>query len=211
MACRRQSRDRRGEDLALLLQAAVSVPDDKLKPDSIERIRSLHEKRAAAELAAADALAPGSDSVRWSGSLVPQVALVKGNPGPAEASGDAALSGPDGTAAARALERLGYDPSQVFATLSRPEPGIDASARTARLRAQIEAVDAPLVIALDEVAAEDLAAAFGLDRLPFGVLESARGRRLMAIGGLEASLGDQALKQRVWRELSAARPLPPAF
>ena len=38
----------------------------KLSP---EQVRALFESRARAELAAADALAPGSDAVAWSGAL----------------------------------------------------------------------------------------------------------------------------------------------
>ncbi|HSK46770.1 MAG TPA: hypothetical protein VLA05_02060, partial [Coriobacteriia bacterium] len=59
--------------------------------DTTAALRALHEARAVAELAAADASAPGSDVVAWRGNLVPSVAVVKGLPGPAEAAGGPAL------------------------------------------------------------------------------------------------------------------------
>lgn len=174
-------------------------------------LQRLHEARARAELVAADLQAPGSDRVRPRGALLAEVTVVKGLPGPAEATGGRAMSGADGEAAVKALEALGHDPAGIFFTLSRPEPGLDASARALRLRAQIEAVDAPVVVAVDEEAAEDLAAAFELDRLPFGREVRACGRRLVAADGLEASLGDEGRKQTVWRQLKAARPEPPIY
>lgn len=179
--------------------------------EEAQRLRELHQARAAAELAEADAIAPGSDTVAWRGSLLPAVAVVKGLPGPAEESGKAAVSGADGVAAVKALEALGFDGSQVFFTLSRPARDIDPAALVGRLRAQIEAVDAPVVVALDAQAAEDLAAAFDLPSLTFGVEARAAGRRLVAVDGLEASLGDTTAKRRIWEQIAAARPQESVF
>lgn len=176
-----------------------------------ERIRVLHEAKAAEEIAAADAAAPGSDGIPWRGSLLPAVAVVKGLPGPAEASGGAAVSGADGVAVVKALEALGHDGSQVFFTLSRPAGEIESGALTARLRGHIEAVDAALVVALDAEAAEDVAAAFGLSGLGLGVEVRVAGRRLVAVEGMEAALGDATLKRRVWEQISAARPPGPVL
>lgn len=183
------------------------------RPDLKEaaRIRALHEARARAELAAADALAPGSDTVAWRGELLPAVALLKGLPGPAESAGGAAVSGADGRAASKALERLGYDASSAFWALTRPEPTIDPERRAARVKALIEAVDAPLVIALDTPAAEDVAAAYSLAELRAGRACTARGRRFVAVDGLEESLADERRKAAVWRQLKAAAPRGPAF
>jgi hypothetical protein len=176
-------------------------------------LREAFEGKARAELAAADALAPGSDIVGWRGCLVPVVAVVKGYPGPAEASGGPAVSGADGEAISKALERLGYDSSQVFYTLSRPAPDVGAEQREARLRAQIEAVDAPLVIALDREAAQDLAHAYGASAPPPGVAVRIAGRRFVACDGLESALGtaDATVKARLWEQLTAAAPEPPVF
>lgn len=177
----------------------------------VARMTALHEACCLAELQAADAAAPGSDTVPWSGALIAEVALVKGRPGPAEASGGAAMSGEDGRAADKALEALGWPTGSIFRTLSRPEPAASAEQRAARLRGQVEAVDAGLVVAMDADAAEDVGRAFGVDSLPFGVPITAHGRRLLALSGFEACLHDPAAKRRVWRELQAARPDAPVY
>lgn len=177
-----------------------------------EHIRALFEAKARAELAHADTLAPGSDLIAWSGALLASVALVKGMPGPAEASGGAALSGPDGAAVAKALVALGWPAGSWFATVSRPEPTIASEKRVARLRLQIEAVDALVVIALDGVAAQDVAAAFDLTgELAPGQPVVAFGRRLVAVDGFEESLGHEVRKRRVWRQMQAAAPPGPVL
>lgn len=189
----------------------MSRPADTGVSAGEAELRSLHEARARAELAAADSLAPGSDAVAWRGALFADVVLVKGLPGPAEATGGAALSGADGEAAAKSLERLGWDPATAFFTLSRPVAGLDADRRAARLRAQIEAIDPSLVIALDGEALDDVSAAFGVARPSFGDLARVSGRRIVGCDGLEASLTDPARKQRVWRQLKVAVPEGPVY
>ena len=179
--------------------------------ESGEKLRALYESKARAELAAADGLVPGSDGVPWRGELLASVALVKGLPGPAEASGQPALAGADGDAADKALVALGVDPVAVFRTLSRPVPEADPTRCGARLRLQLEAVDPSLVIALDRVAADDLRQALGLTELPFGVQVDIAGRRVVAVDGLEESLGDAARKRRVWRQLQAVTPTEPVY
>ncbi len=179
--------------------------------DTSPSLRRLHEARATAELTAADRLAPGSDAVAWRGQLIAEVAVVKGLPGPAEASGGAAVSGADGDAVCKALEALGHDPSAAFFTLSRPEPGLDPAPRARRLRAQLEAVDARVVVALDSEAAEDVAACFSVAALVPGQASRVLGRRLIAAGGLEASLADESAKRAVWRNLKAAGPEGPSY
>lgn len=176
-----------------------------------ERIRSEHEARARAELAHASSLAPGSDAGASSGALIAEVALVKGLAGPAEASGGAALSGPDGEAAEKALAALGWPTDAVFRMLSRPEPDTPVDTRVARLRAQLEAVDPLVVVALDAAAAEDLALAFGTSVVSPGKAVIAAGRRLVAVDDFEASLGDERRKRRAWEQLQAARPDGPVY
>ena len=189
----------------------MSKPADKPARLTPEQVRSLFEVRAKAELAAADALAPGSDVVAHSGALFAAVALVKGLPGPAEASGGAALSGADGEAAHKALAALGWAEDAIFAALSRPEPGLPAEQRADRLRMQLEAVDPALVIALDAEAAADLAEAFGVARPAFGAEQRVLGRRIVAVDGFEASLVDTARKKRVWTQLQAAKAEGPVY
>jgi hypothetical protein len=201
--------------VALVFRAAVSrsadTPSEPAAEPTAEQVRAEFEERARAELKAADALAPGSDAVAWSGALLAEVALVKGLPGPAEASGGSALSGVDGEAALKALAALGWDGGGVFRTLSRPEPGISSARRADRLRLQIEAVDPALVLALDAEAAVDVAQALGVAPPPFGREARAAGRRVVAVDGLEASLGEPARKKRVWRQLQAAKPTGPVY
>lgn len=170
-----------------------------------EELGALYAAKVRTELVLADSLAAGSDVVASSGTLLAQVALVKGLPGPAEAAGGAALSGPDGAAADAALTTLGYEPSAAFRILSRPEPTLESSGRVARLRYALEAIDSAIVIALDAEAAEDVRDAFDLTRLPFGRPVKAGGRTILAVDGLEASLVDQGRKRRVWRQLQAIR------
>lgn len=169
-------------------------------------------EKARAELAAADALVPGSDLVAWSGALLAQVVLVKGLPGPAEVAGGAALSGPDGEAADKALIALGWPEGSWFATVSRPEPDADAGSIASRLRLQLEAVDPLVIVALDDVAADDVAAAFDLPQPPApGRPALFRGRRFVAVRDFEHSLGDPQGKRAAWRQLQDAAPPGPVF
>jgi hypothetical protein len=131
--------------------------------------------------------------------------------GPAEESGGAALCGADGEAAVKALAALGYHEDALFFTLSRPEPDIESGRRARRLRAQIEAVDPLLILAVDAAAADDVAAAFGIERPAFGREARVLGRRIVAVDGLEESLTDPARKRRVWDQLKAARPSGPVY
>lgn len=140
-----------------------------------------------------------------------EVLVVKGLPGPAEASGGAAFSGADGEAAAKALAALGYTEGDLYFTLSRPSSGNDAERLAARLRAQIEAVDPLLVLAVDSAAAADVAAAFGIKQPKWGSEVRVLGRRIVAVDGLEDSLTDPARKRRVWEQLKAARAEGPVY
>jgi hypothetical protein len=176
-----------------------------------EKICELHEARARAELRAADALAPGADAVSWRGALLAQVAVVKGLPGPAETSGGAALSGADGEAAVKALSALGYSEGDLFFTLSSPGSSADSARLVSRLRAQMEAVDPLLILAVDAKAADDVAAAYGITRPAWGREVRVLGRRIVAVDGLEASLTEPARKRRVWEQLKAARAEGPVY
>lgn len=175
--------------------------------DASETIQpvSLYEAKARAELALADASAPGSDLVPGAGAPLARTMLLKGLPGPAERVGGSALCGADGDAAALALAALGYDPEDTFRLVSRPEPGIKRDRCANRLRLAVEAVDPHLVVALDAEAAEDLAQAFGVAPLRFGKPAIVLGRTLLAVDGLEASLTDPVRKRRVWRQLQTVR------
>ena len=189
----------------------MSKPADKPARLTPEQVRTLFETRAVAEIAAANALAPGSDIVAHSGALFAEVALVKGLPGPAEASGGPALSGADGEAARKALSALGWPDNAIFTTLARPEPGLPPEQRADRLRLQLEAVDPALIVALDAEAAADIAEAFGIAPLRFGIETRVLGRRVLAVDGFEASLADDRRKRVVWEQLKAAKPEGPIY
>lgn len=154
--------------------------------------------KARAELRRADELVQGAAVIKSSGGPFAGVVLVKGTPGAIDLEKGHALAGEDGDAARKAIAALGYD-GPFFGTISRPA-GAEPGAAASRLRLQIEAVEAAAVVALDATAAEDLAAAFGLPPLAFGVAVHLSGRTLLAVDGLEASLSEDARKRRVWEQ-----------
>ncbi len=171
-------------------------------------IAALCEAKVRAELAAADAAAGLQASVpSWSGSVFPAVALLKGEPGPAAQAGGGAITGPDGEAAEKALAALGMG-GATWSTLSRPAPGLSTERAATRLRTQLCAVDPAVAVALDAVAASDLAAAYGLGSLGFGTPVAAGGMTLLAVDGLEASLDDEPRKRAVWSQLRGLLQAP---
>jgi hypothetical protein len=164
-----------------------------------EELQALYEAKASAELTAADGLVPGSEAVRCDGYVLARTMLVKGRAGDEDVRSGRALAGRDGSAAEKALEALEIDPGSVFATISRSGDEADEG-RLGRLALQIEAVDPERVIALDAEAAEDVASVAELDGLPFGEPVAWRGRTLLAVDGLERSLGSEEAKLEVWRQ-----------
>lgn len=169
----------------------------------VAALQALYEAKARAELAAADALLPGSDAVATHGDPMASVVLVVGEPSDEEHHAHKALTGAPLEAAAKILTALGFDPASTLAICSRPEPGADAEARARRLEFAVEAADPVLVVALDAAAAEDLAAAFGLEPLRVGRPMKARGRVAGTVGSLAASLDGESLKPKVWAAFKA--------
>jgi uracil-DNA glycosylase len=178
------------------------VPGDRVSRTApaaeAERVARSYAAKARAELRAADALLGGTSPVAGSGDPTAEVVIVKGVPDDGERASHSALSGEDGHAAHKALAALGFDPERTWATHSRPAPA-DDDAYARRLEAVVEAVDPRVTIALDEVAAADLAAAYRLSALAPGTPVVVRGRVLGSVGGLAASLSDPAEKARVWK------------
>ncbi len=165
------------------------------------RIDALFRAKALAEVERADRTGDAVPSVRTHGDVLAEILLVKGEPGPDDRERGYALAGGDGEAAGKALEALGLT-ATWFAFCTRSE-GLEPTARYTRIRLLVEAVDPSTVIALDPVAAADLVEATGMAPLDTGVLHAWRGRTVLAVDGLEASLSDPELKQRVWRQLKA--------
>lgn len=164
--------------------------------------------------------------VRICGNALSPVALVKGELNEAELAGEDLLSGADGTALRAALERLGYAPEEfcaVSAVAGKAEPGVDDAIACGEMlpptlfREAVEALDSEAVILLDEVAAQVMREAyaselaeieqFDVAMLEPGLVAHVLGRRVLALGGFEASLSDAREKQRMWAYLKL---LPPA-
>jgi hypothetical protein len=167
-------------------------------------LAALYAAKAAAEEDAADALLPDLP-VRRAGDPDALVLLVKGEPGTFDLEAGEALAGPDHEAVRAALEALEVDAGSLLAVVSRPVEDATPEAITRRLALYLEACDPALAIALDAVAAEDLAAAAGLRSLMFGDPAHIRGRVLLAVDGLEASLADEERKKRVWAQLRSLK------
>lgn len=154
------------------------------------------------------------------GSAFPDVLLVKGAPGPAEAAGGRLLSGPDGPALAAALARLGYadDAWAAVSAFVRTPGGAGGAPQAAGwawaeaapedLAFAVEALDPELAIALDGEAARGLERAWGLEApLAEGAVARVRGRRVLALGGFEAALADIGSKRTMWARLKQVPPL----
>jgi hypothetical protein len=170
-------------------------PDMTSPPDPV----ALYEAKALAELRDADTLAGVGDG-GWSGDPLGEVALVVGAPRGAKG---AMLAADAAEAVDKALAALGFGSGSAFVIASRPV-GADPAALTSRLRLALEAVDSPLVLALDAGGAQDLAAAFGLKALETGRPVRRAGRVLGSVGDLAGSLGDPKAKARVWAAMKAA-------
>jgi hypothetical protein len=172
--------------------------------EELAALRDLYVAKARAEQEAADALLPALD-VLAAGDPLGRVLLVKGEAGEADVAAGEALGGADGGAARAALEALGIATDSVLAVVTRPSADTPAAPAAERLACYLESADPALVVALDAVAAADLAAAADT-RLPaFGEPAHVRGRVLLAIDGLEASLTDEARKKRVWAQFRAVQ------
>lgn len=174
-------------------------------------LRGLHAARTAAEMATADRLCPGSDVNGHGGEATARVLVIKGLPGPTEAAGGVALSGPDGDAVRKALSTLGWSSDDVFCALSAAIPECSDDKRARRLRAIVETVDPELVLLLDEVAGADFSLGYEIDPVTFGEEMRVHGRRVVAVDGLERSLGDEQSKRRVWNQLRVAGPPNPVY
>lgn len=170
-------------------------------------LAALFRRKAEAELASSEA-SLGARSIAWSGEADAGIALVKGTPGEADVRDGRALAGLDGDAARKALVALGLG-DRVFATVSRPVPS-DHHTLVARLALQLEAVDPGVIVALDPLAAADVAEALTCTPPRPGAPVRVRGRIVLALEGLEASLGDETAKRRVWQQFQALRSAPPA-
>ena len=169
-------------------------------------------------------------AVRICGNAFSPIVLVKGELNETERDGADVLSGADGVALRSALERLGYAPEDfcaLSAVAGAGEEGVVATLAPGDplpaelFRQAIEVLDPEAVVLLDEGAAavmreayaEELAAIeqFDVAMLMPGLVARVLGRRVLALGGFEAALGDAAAKQRVWAYLKQLPPLGSPF
>lgn len=169
--------------------------------DEGARLDRIYRDKARAEIAIAESSGGRAPEVRASGDELAEVLLVKGEPGREDREAGHALAGPDGEAADKALDALGLSAAR-FAFCTRDE-GLDDDRRSERIRTLVEAVDPSVVIALDMLAAADLSEALGIERPAAGATLTWHGRTILAVEGLEASLADEGLKRRVWRQFKA--------
>lgn len=167
-------------------------------PAEAERLRELYASRVGSELDEADG-GEGSHRASWSGDALARIVFVKGAVSASDLEAGRAFAGADGDAARRAAAALGLDSTGVLFICSR-RAGEDGSA-IERLAVQLEAADPAFVIATDVPAAVDVAAALGTGALTPGVPIDVNGRRIVAVDGLEQSLGDERRKRTVWRQM----------
>ena len=178
---------------------AVDVREPELT--TVEQIRSAFLAKAGAEAAAADALMDAPQGA-WGGLLVgARIAFVVGVP-----AGSGVLESRVRDAVEKVAQALGTS-GAIFTMSTRPVQGADPEDAAHRARLLIEAVDPPVVIALDPLAAEDIAEAFEVSALRPGGAVRAFGRALGSAGDLAASLDDPKAKARAWSSMKAAAVL----
>lgn len=162
--------------------------------------------------------------VRMVGNAFSSILLIKGQLNDAELAGGELLSGADGAALRSALTAIGYGPED-FCAMSAVAGAADVSAPVAAgetlplelFREAVEALDPEAIILLDTPAADLLRETyadalvaiedFDTAMLKPGLVAHVLGRRVLALDGFEAALGDKREKQRMWAYI---KQLPPA-
>ncbi|MDR1013585.1 MAG: hypothetical protein LBL86_01210 [Coriobacteriales bacterium] len=153
-------------------------------------------------------------AAHMAGNPLASLVAVKGMPGRAERDGGTPFSGEDGFALDKAFGRLGWgfgsQDTRVWLGILLP-PASEESPRGGRsaldLRLVCEIVDPLAIVALDEPARIALIDAFGPSEgslpteLAPGAEAQALGRRLVSVEDFEASLADEAAKQKAWAQL----------
>ncbi len=141
------------------------------------------------------------------GNAFSPILVVKGEPGPAEMSGGALLSGADGKALRAAFTKLGYAPEEWCGLACwRLDGGFLAPSQ---MRLVLAALGPSTVVAADEAAAALMSDAYtGTPlELGWGRVSMVAGMRVLSLGGFEAALGDMHSKQRMWALLKLIPPL----
>jgi hypothetical protein len=149
------------------------------------------------------------------GNAFSSVLIVKGDLSKEEQAGAELLSGADGEALLRALERLGYLPEDWTGLSALADDGTPLSPELAREVAAalgpltIIACDEPAADLLRNVYADELAALaeFDVAMLKPGLVARVAGMRLLNLGGFADSLADPKRKQWSWACLKRLPPL----
>ncbi|MDI6713208.1 MAG: hypothetical protein QMD96_08225 [Anaerosomatales bacterium] len=160
--------------------------------------------KVAADVERAESVVGGSPRIASSSPAYCAALVVKGRLSREDEAAGRAFAGPDGEAVRKALAALGV-PGEPFLAVTRPtaKANEDLEAAARRICELAHAVEAEIVLALDPVAADDVARAFGLQELKPGEPVDVPGFRLLATNDFAAALADERAKRAVWRQLKA--------
>lgn len=188
-------------------------------------VTATERKEALAQMVEQDLDALGARGVIMAGNAFSPVVLVKGELDEAERAGGELLAGADGRALRAALAAIGYAPEDFCALASVAGAAAEADAAAPAgeplpadvFRWALEALDPEAVVLVDDDAAavmreayaEELAQVeqFDVAMLEPGLVARVLGRRVLALGGFEAALGDARAKQRMWAYLKQLPPI----
>ena len=175
---------------------------------------SAQMKKAALEATRQELDALCARGVRMEGNAFSPIVLIKGDLNEEERAGGALLGGADGTALRASCAAIGYAPEDFCALAAVAGEGDDpaltlgATLPTEVFREALEALDPEAVLLLDATAADlmretyaDALVAiddFDTAMLKPGLVAHVLGRRVLALDGFEAALGDKREKQRMW-------------
>ena len=183
---------------------------------------SAQMKKAALEATRQERDALCARGVRMEGNAFSPIVLIKGELNEGERAGGALLGGADGTALRASCTAIGYAPEDFCALASvageGDDPALEAGAilPTEVFREALETLDPEAVLLLDTAAADlmretyaDALVAiddFDTAMLKPGLVAHVLGRRVLALDGFEAALGDKREKQRMWAYIKQLGP-----
>ena len=184
---------------------------------------SAQMKKAALEATHQELDALCARGVRMEGNAFSPIVLIKGDLNEEERAGGALLGGADGTALRASCTAIGYAPEDFCALAAVAGEGDDpaltlgATLPTEVFREALEALDPEAVLLLDATAADlmretyaDALVAiddFDTAMLKPGLVAHVLGRRVLALDGFEAALGDKREKQRMWAYIKQIGPV----
>lgn len=184
---------------------------------------SAQMKKAALEATRQELDSLCARGVRMEGNAFSPIVLIKGDLNEEERAGGALLGGADGTALRASCTAIGYAPEDFCALAAVAGEGDDpaltlgATLATEVFREALEALDPEAVLLLDATAADlmretyaDALVAiddFDTAMLKPGLVAHVLGRRVLALDGFEAALGDKREKQRMWAYIKQIGPV----